>query len=75
MNLYGPKNPSFQQALDPCDTRYVDDGDFPANRLANCTADGIDTTDFRSFVAGGTVLHLEEIQTCLMKMEKQLHTV
>ena len=54
-DLYGPKNPSFQQALDPCDTRYVDDGDFPANRLANCTADGIDTTDFRSFVAGGTV--------------------
>jgi hypothetical protein len=54
-DLYSPKNPSFQQALDPCDTRYVDDGDFPANRLANCTADGIDTTDFRSFVAGGTV--------------------
>ncbi len=54
-DLYGPQNPSFQQALDPCDTRYVDDGDFPANRLANCTADGIDTTDFRSFVAGGTV--------------------
>ena len=54
-DLYGPKNPSFQQALDPCDTRYVADGDFPANRLANCTAAGIDTTDFRSFVAGGTV--------------------
>ena len=54
-DLYSPSNPSFQQALDPCDTRYVDDGDFPANRLANCTAAGIDTTDFRSFVAGGTV--------------------
>ena len=54
-DLYGPKNPSFQQALDPCDTRYVGDGDFPANRLANCTAAGIDTTDFTSFVAGGTV--------------------
>ena len=53
--LYGPKNPSFQQALDPCDTRYVDDGDFPENRRANCIADGIDVTDFRSFVAGGTV--------------------
>jgi outer membrane receptor for ferrienterochelin and colicin len=54
-DLYGPKNPSFQQALDPCDTRYVGDGDFPSNRLANCTAAGIDTTDFTSFVAGGTV--------------------
>lgn len=54
-DLYSPNNPSFQQALDPCDSRYVDDGDFPANRLANCTAEGIDTTDFRSFVAGGTV--------------------
>ena len=54
-DLYSPSNPSFQQAQDPCDTRYVDDGDFPANRLANCTAAGIDTTDFRSFVAGGTV--------------------
>ena len=53
-DLYGPKNPSFQQALDPCDTRYVGDGDFPSNRLANCTAAGIDTTDFTSFVAGGT---------------------
>lgn len=54
-DLYSPNNPSFQQALDPCDSRYVDDGDFPANRLANCTAEGIDTSDFRSFVAGGTV--------------------
>ena len=54
-DLYGPQNPSFQQALDPCDTRYVDDGDFPANRRANCIAAGIDVTNFRSFVAGGTV--------------------
>ena len=54
-DLYSPRNPSFQQALDPCDTRYVDDGDFPANRRANCIAAGIDVTDFRSFVAGGTV--------------------
>ena len=54
-DLYGPQNPSFQQAADPCDTRYVDDGDFPENRRANCIAAGIDVTDFRSFVAGGTV--------------------
>lgn len=54
-DLYGPLNPSFQQALDPCDSRYVADGDFPANRAANCAAIGIDTTTFRSFVAGGTV--------------------
>ena len=54
-DLYGPQNPSFQQAADPCDTRYVDDGDFPDNRRANCIAAGIDVTDFRSFVAGGTV--------------------
>ena len=54
-DLYSPKNPSFQQALDPCDTRYVDDGDFPANRRANCIAAGINVDDFRSFVAGGTV--------------------
>jgi hypothetical protein len=54
-DLYSPKNPSFQQALDPCDTRYVDDGDFPANRRANCIAAGINVDDFRSFAAGGTV--------------------
>ena len=54
-DLYSPSNPSFQQALDPCDTRYVGDGDFPANRRANCIAAGINVDDFRSFVAGGTV--------------------
>jgi outer membrane receptor protein involved in Fe transport len=54
-DLYGPLNPSYQQAQDPCDARYVDDGDFPANRAANCAAIGIDTSTFRSFVAGGTV--------------------
>jgi iron complex outermembrane receptor protein len=54
-DLYGPLNPSFQQAEDPCDARYVADGDFPANRAANCASIGIDTSTFRSFVAGGTV--------------------
>tara|TARA_A200000113_G_scaffold56429_1_gene47626 strand:+ start:3747 stop:7010 length:3264 start_codon:yes stop_codon:yes gene_type:complete len=55
LDLYGPRNPTFQQALDPCDARYSNDGDFPANRRANCIADGIDPDNFRSFVAGGTV--------------------
>ena len=54
-DLYGPQNPSFQQAADPCDSRYVADGDFPTNRAANCATAGIDTTSFTSFVAGGTV--------------------
>jgi hypothetical protein len=55
ISLYSPQNPTFQQADDPCDSRYVDDGDFPANRAANCAAEGINTSTFESFVAGGTV--------------------
>jgi len=55
IDLYSPKNPTYQQSDDPCDARYVDDGDFPANRAANCAAEGIDTSTFESFVAGGTV--------------------
>jgi hypothetical protein len=55
ISLYSPQNPSFQQADDPCDSRYVDDGDFPANRAANCAAEGIDTSSFESFVAGGSI--------------------
>ena len=52
--LFEPLNPSFSQADDPCDARYISDGDFPDNRAANCAAAGI-TQPFDSFVAGGTV--------------------
>ena len=52
--LFAPLNPSFSQADDPCDARYITDGDNPANRAANCAAAGI-TQPFTSFVAGGTV--------------------
>lgn len=52
--LFSPLNPDFEQADDPCDSRYIGDGDFPDNRAANCAAAGI-SQPFTSFVAGGTV--------------------
>ena len=52
-DLYGPLNPSYQQADDPCDADYIATGDNPQNRAANCAADGI-VQPFQSIVSGAT---------------------
>ena len=52
-DLYGPLNPSYQQADDPCDADFIGTGDNPDNRAANCAAEGI-VQPFQSVVTGAT---------------------
>ena len=47
--LFRPEAPSFQGAADPCDFRFIDGGNVPERRAANCAADGI-VQPFQSFV-------------------------
>jgi iron complex outermembrane receptor protein len=51
--LFTPERDSGQQARDPCDARYIDAGNFPERRAANCAAEGI-TQPFQSFVVNAT---------------------
>ena len=52
--LFLPTATSFQFANDPCDKNFVDTGNAPATRAANCAAAGIDTTSFVSNVVNAT---------------------
>mgnify|MGYP001997254544 CR=1 FL=1 len=47
--LFLPGVSVFSFADDPCDERFIDSGDFPGIRAANCAADGI-PTGFRSVI-------------------------
>lgn len=48
--LFTPTSNIFDFANDPCDARYINQGNFPATRAANCAADGI-VQPFTSFIA------------------------
>ncbi len=52
---FNPTSRAFDVGSDPCDTRYVGSGPNPAVRKANCTAAGIDTTNFTSNYSDFTV--------------------
>ncbi|MBL4641322.1 MAG: TonB-dependent receptor domain-containing protein [Sphingomonadales bacterium] len=39
--LFNPNSAIFTTANDPCDARYIDSGPNPAQRAANCAADGL----------------------------------
>ena len=52
---FNPTSRAFDVGSDPCDTRYVGNGPNPAVRKANCTAAGIDTTNFTSNYSDFTV--------------------
>ncbi|MDT0575698.1 TonB-dependent receptor [Croceicoccus sp. F390] len=39
--LFNPTSNIFTLADDPCDARFIDSGPNPANRAANCAADGL----------------------------------
>lgn len=53
--LFLPLSGTFSFAADPCDQGEVDSGPAPANRRANCIADGIDVTTFSSNVRNASV--------------------
>jgi outer membrane receptor protein involved in Fe transport len=54
--LFLPSATSFQFANDPCDKNFVNQGNSPATRKANCTAAGIDTSTFVSNVVNATAI-------------------
>jgi outer membrane receptor protein involved in Fe transport len=51
VELFRPESVVTQRAADPCDSRFIDSGNVPERRAANCAADGI-VQPFDSFVAG-----------------------
>lgn len=51
--LFTPKSTIFTFANDPCDERYVGQGNVPETRAANCAADGI-TQPFQSFIVNAS---------------------
>lgn len=51
--LFTPPTPTFSGGEDPCDNRYIGNGNFPDRRAANCAADGI-TQPFQSVISGAT---------------------
>lgn len=51
--LFTPESTIFVFANDPCDERFIDQGDVPATRAANCAADGI-TQPFQSFIVNAS---------------------
>jgi len=54
--LFLPKSGTFVFASDPCDQRFVDNGNNPATRRANCIADGItDPDNFMSAAVNASV--------------------
>jgi len=48
--LFTPESNIFDFADDPCDARYISQGNVPTTRAANCAADGI-VQPFTSFIA------------------------
>jgi len=48
--LFTPTSDIFSWSDDPCDSRYIGQGNVPATRAANCAADGI-VQPFASFIA------------------------
>jgi outer membrane receptor protein involved in Fe transport len=48
--LFTPTSDIFDFADDPCDARYIGQGNVPATRAANCASDGI-VQPFASFIA------------------------
>jgi outer membrane receptor protein involved in Fe transport len=51
--LFTPKSTIFAFANDPCDERYIGQGNVPAVRSANCAADGI-VQPFQSFIVNAS---------------------
>lgn len=51
--LFTPKSTIFAFANDPCDERFIGQGNVPAVRTANCEADGI-VQPFQSFIVNAS---------------------
>ena len=51
--LFTPESTVFVFANDPCDERFIDQGNVPATRAANCAADGI-AQPFQSFIVNAS---------------------
>jgi iron complex outermembrane receptor protein len=51
--LFTPESTLFAFANDPCDERFIDQGNVPATRAANCAADGI-VQPFQSFIVNAS---------------------
>lgn len=51
--LFTPESTIFDFADDPCDERFIGQGNAPATRAANCAADGI-TQPFQSFIVNAS---------------------
>jgi len=49
VELFTPEANTGSFASDPCDSRFIDQGNFPERRAANCAAEGI-PQPFQSFV-------------------------
>jgi outer membrane receptor protein involved in Fe transport len=63
--LFNPASQIFTTAEDPCDLRFITGGPNPANRAANCAADGL-PANFRSniveFTARGSLSGNQNLQ-------------
>lgn len=51
--LFTPESTVFAFANDPCDERFIGQGNAPATRAANCAADGI-VQPFQSFIVNAS---------------------
>ena len=51
--LFTPTSVVFEFADDPCDQRFIDSGNFPERRAANCASDGL-PNDFNSVVVNAS---------------------
>lgn len=51
--LFTPESTVFVFANDPCDERFIDQGNVPVTRAANCAADGIQQP-FQSFIVNAS---------------------
>jgi outer membrane receptor protein involved in Fe transport len=51
--LFTPESTIATFANDPCDSRFIDQGNVPATRAANCAADGI-TQPFQSIIVNAS---------------------
>lgn len=51
--LFTPESTRFAFANDPCDERFIDQGNVPATRAANCASDGI-AQPFQSFIVNAS---------------------
>ncbi len=51
--LFTPESTLFVFANDPCDERFIGQGNVPATRAANCAADGI-VQPFQSFIVNAS---------------------